>query len=211
MNNKQKAIQTSALHWGVAPEAVSASDLTSSTYPWAKKYTFFFCGHHTIHQGRTVAKQTVLVSVDEVGEGFVFEPITDPSSLAMDHRNRNQLNRIFQDEGLAFPPRNVDLPETAQDMLTGRSGWIASPAFWANHKNNIHMWTPTKSGAELFELQCREPVVTRHDDGSWQCTFRSFNSGGGAEAWRLDGNARELQHAEMNVVVPDGTWVVPYG
>jgi hypothetical protein len=211
MNLEQKAKEVSGLHWRVPPEAVSATDLTSSSYPWATKYKFYICGHTKLRQGMLVAKQTLLVSVDASGQAFVFKPMTDPSALSRDHRNRHQLNKIFQDEGLALPPRNVDLPETAQEMLTGRSGWIASPAFWASNKDTIDMWTRDKERIQLFELQCREPVLTRHDDGSWECIFRCFNSGGGVESWILDGNARELRHAQMNVVVPDGTWVVPFG
>jgi hypothetical protein len=219
MDRGQLARVAASTYLTVSPDALKVWDVTEGSFSWAKTYAFYSCDNHRLIDGFLVPQESVLVAVHESGKTLLFEPLIVPFASTRADRNQNQLNQIFLDEGIAFPPPNVvAFPRTARAMLTGlRLGWLASPGFWESVKGRIDVWTSSPrwvdspDGPHVFEMQCREPVMVRNEDGSWKCEFRYFNTGGGVEAWRLEGDARELQRAEAEMAFPNGTWVVLYG
>jgi hypothetical protein len=203
MDRAHKAQHAAAGYWAISPDTVLVTELTQPKFPWATKHAFFILKNRKL--------QPLLVVVDEKDVPIVFEALADATTPGSADNNQKNANQLFIDEKVVLP-LGLDLPWTARTMLAGLGGWVASRAFWNQEKDAMSMWATNRphDGPRLFEDQCGGPLLTHDGHGLWSYHYRYFNRNGGVESWKLEGDAREIRYAEMEMVLPNGTWFVPY-
>lgn len=191
----EAAKRAAAAIWKCGTEDVSAQDL-SSRYPWVHR--------HSVLLVVDVSRRSMIVAVNRSGRPLTFY---GPGNL-------DTLNELFRLEETRLPKTMSpeQLAETVRTLVRGPGGFVGSESFWEQQKDAMNMWTsrsPTE-GPNLFKKYCQGPVLARSDD-RWTLMFFYFNNQGGVEEWKVVGDARKIIEATPLPVVPNGTFMFPYG
>lgn len=203
MEPSRIAKQAAADFFGASATNAEPVDLTTSKFPWAKRHSFYMA--------MNAERRKLLISVDEKGVPYPFEPVSDLSQLNRSSSNMIMLNSILSTEGVNLP-EGLDLPWTSRNVLMGLGGWVGSGAFFSNEESALHLWThlSPNDGPRLFRQYCNDPELRRSGE-QWDLDFSYFNLRGGVEGWHAHGNQRAILGATGQTVLPDKTFLVPYG
>ncbi|HEY0006579.1 MAG TPA: hypothetical protein VGB17_17490 [Pyrinomonadaceae bacterium] len=195
MAQKEEAKQAAAAVWGCSPDQVMVQDV-SLVYQWARKHTLFLA--------QDPARRRMMIAVAPDGSATAFN---DPADI-------KPLNLLLQREQVGLPDgmSKLQLALTIRTLLLGPGGFVGSQPFWDEQKSALEMWTSPspEDGPALFEKHCQDPLLNRSDEG-WELTFSYFNSQGGVEKWHASGNAQSIKSAVRETVVPEKTFLFPYG
>ena len=199
MNQVETTKSLSASIWGCSNDEVYPEDVSDS-FPWIRQ--------HTLMLVMNSQRETMLIALGADGKPMVFRY---QAGVAANLETFNQLlhiERIKLPTGI--PP--LQLAQAARCFLLGLGGMVGSPAFLEEQKDSLDLWTSRAGagGMETFTRQCDDPLLTRHGD-QWDLQFSIFNAQGGVERWHVSGDAQNLGTATFDLVVPDNTFVFPYG
>lgn len=202
MQASEIAKQAAADFFGAAATDMDPVDLTQPKFPWAKKHSFYMA--------MSSDRRRLLISIDEQGTPYPFEPVKNIHQLNQGSSNIVMLNSILSSERVRLP-EGLDLPWTLRNTLAGLGGWTGSSTFLANERSALHLWTHLRpvDGPRLFQQYCNEPEL-RWTDDRWELKFSYFNLRGGVEEWHAYGNRAVVQGATATPALPDKTFLVPY-
>jgi hypothetical protein len=188
----------------VPPASVSLLDITASKFPWSTQHPFFMA----INQQD---RSKLLISVNPDGTAYPFRPIPSVREAYDARINLFVANDLFLAEQVVLPG-GLDLAWALRNMIAGLGGWVASQAFFDAEKDALSMWTTLcpQDGPKRFEELCADPVIAATAD-RWILDFRYFNLSGGVELWHAEGDHRSVLSFAADQVLPNKTFLVPYG
>jgi len=195
MTPQETARQAAAIQWKMPVAQVYEQEI-SSNFPWCRKHRVFL----VLNQNRAA----LVVVVEDEGQAMVFSG-TDVLT---------KLNRLIQEEGIHLPGAlsPMQIAEMTRRFLAGTGGFVGSSAFWHEQQDALSMWTSPspKEGPKLFRDYCRDPIM-KQENGTWRLNFYYFNNRGGVDEWNIAGDTSQIKSAQPHQVVPQGTFLFPYG
>ncbi len=194
-SSQQSAKRAAAAVWQCKPEQTFAQDLPAS-FPWIHKSTVFLL--------KSIDHKRMLVVVSSQGLATPFPPSKTVVAL----------NHLFESESVELPKSLPPdrLAAAIHAFTLGPGGFVGSPSFWEAQQRSLKMWTmhSPKDGPALFQKYCESPALSQ-EGTAWKLHFYYFNDQGGVEKWSVSGDARKIRDIDTSAVLPNGTFVFPYG
>lgn len=181
--------------WSCPAEGVLVQDVTAA-YPWAHR--------HSLILAENPPARRMLIAVGEDETPVTFDK---PQQI-------ESLNRLLEIEGVSLPEAVAPerLAMTVRTLLLAPGGFVGDSAFMAREQDALEIWASSspEQGQALFHKYCREPELRRTGE-QWGLVFFYYNNLGGVEQWKVMGDSKSIREARSEAVVPDGTFVFPYG
>lgn len=167
-------------------------------FPWAKMHSFFWA----VDRDRNSA-----VAATRIGEGEVL--------LLSDDLGIAKLSQILIAE-IGTIPGGIDAREFASSirrLTVAPPGIIASSDMFSGPTSPpMEGWliNNTTKDRDLLRSQLVQPTLDIQPDKSWILRFRYFNPKGGVESWVVSGDSGAIRAAELEIIVPNGTFNWPF-